>query len=61
MLACCTLLGLALVHKNNNTHNAQTLKGHGKDIHDIAVHPTRPQLVLTGSKDESIRLWNIET
>jgi len=33
----------------------QSLKGHGKDIHDVAVHPTRPQLVLTGSKDESIR------
>ncbi|KAI8476637.1 MAG: WD40-repeat-containing domain protein [Monoraphidium minutum] len=36
-----------------------SLKGHGKDIHDIAAHPSRPQLVLTASKDESVRLWSL--
>ncbi|KXZ50387.1 hypothetical protein GPECTOR_16g560 [Gonium pectorale] len=38
-----------------------TLSGHGKGINDIAVHPSRPHLVLTGSDDESVRLWNIRT
>lgn len=38
-----------------------TLEGHGKDLHDIAVHPTRPQLVATASKDQSLRLWNLGT
>jgi WD40 repeat protein len=44
------------------THTAgtdQSLRGHGKDIHDIAVHPSRPHLVLTASKDESVRLWSL--
>ncbi|KIZ04250.1 Polycomb group protein FERTILIZATION-INDEPENDENT ENDOSPERM [Monoraphidium neglectum] len=36
-----------------------SLRGHGKDIHDIAVHPSRPHLVLTASKDESVRLWSL--
>lgn len=42
-------------------HPLQSLRGHGKDIHDVAVHPSRPQLVLTASKDESIRLWNLQS
>jgi hypothetical protein len=29
---------------------AQALKGHGKEINDLAVHPTEPELVLSGSK-----------
>ncbi|GBG00405.1 hypothetical protein Rsub_13129 [Raphidocelis subcapitata] len=36
-----------------------SLKGHGSDIHDIAAAPSRPQLVLTASKDESVRLWSL--
>eukprot|EP00877_Chromochloris_zofingiensis_P000785 jgi/Chrzof1/10707/Cz05g09160.t1 len=39
----------------------ESFKGHGKDVHDIAVHPQRPHLFLTASKDHSIRLWNILT
>ena len=30
-------------------------------MHDIAAHPTRHQLALTASKDESIRLWHVES
>lgn len=40
-------------------HHPQSLQGHGNDIHDIAVHPSSPALVLTASKDESVRLWNL--
>ncbi|GFR44999.1 hypothetical protein Agub_g6309, partial [Astrephomene gubernaculifera] len=35
-----------------------TFSGHGQDINDIAVHPQRPHLFLTGSDDCSVRLWN---
>ena len=29
---------------------AQTARGHGDSINDIAVHPLRPSLVLTASR-----------
>lgn len=38
-----------------------TFEGHGQSINDIAVHPTRPHLVATASKDHSLRLWNIRS
>lgn len=39
----------------------QSLEGHGQPINDIAVHPTHPEWVVTASKDNSLRLWNIKT
>lgn len=37
------------------------LEGHGQCINDIAVHPTRPHLVISASRDNSLRLWNLRT
>lgn len=28
-------------------------------MNDIAVHPRRPELVATASKDQTLRLWNL--
>ncbi|CAH8359740.1 unnamed protein product [Eruca vesicaria subsp. sativa] len=42
-----------LIHK--------TLVGHGDSVNEIRTHPAKPQLVLSASKDESVRLWNVET
>jgi WD40 repeat protein len=38
-----------------------SLRGHGKDVHDVAVHPRHPNLALTASRDHSVRLWNLRT
>jgi polycomb protein EED len=39
---------------------AMTLSGHGKDIDDLKFSPTNEWLLLSASKDESIRLWNVK-
>ena len=39
---------------------SMTLTGHGKDIYDLKFSPTDEWLLLSASKDESIRLWNVK-
>ncbi|WZZ61298.1 hypothetical protein YC2023_061405 [Brassica napus] len=39
----------------------KTLVGHEGPVNEIRTHPMKPQLVLSASKDGSVRLWNIET
>ena len=35
------------------------LMGHGNSINDLRFHPYKPSLLLSASKDESIRLWDV--
>ncbi len=37
-----------------------TLSGHGNEIYDMSINPTNPWLLISASKDESLRLWNIK-
>lgn len=39
----------------------KTLTGHGSSINHITTHPRDSALILTASKDESLRLWNLRT
>ncbi|CAG7822860.1 unnamed protein product [Allacma fusca] len=38
-----------------------SLRGHPNSINDMLFHPRKPELVLTASKDHSLRLWNTVT
>lgn len=38
-----------------------TAEGHGDAVNDIAVHPIRPSLFVTASRDHSLRLWNVKS
>lgn len=39
----------------------QHLKGHGSSVNDLKLHPFEPRLLLSASRDHSIRLWNMAT
>ncbi|KAM0040281.1 putative transcription factor WD40-like family [Helianthus debilis subsp. tardiflorus] len=45
--------------RNENIH--KNLVGHGNSINEVRTKTLNPSLVLSASKDESVRLWNVQT
>ncbi|PAN34236.1 hypothetical protein PAHAL_6G076500 [Panicum hallii] len=40
---------------------AKSLVGHGGSINEIRTQALKPSLIISASKDESVRLWNVHT
>lgn len=53
--------GILRVMNVQKAESKMALPGHGEAINDLKVHPRDPALVMTASKDESLRLWNLRT
>jgi hypothetical protein len=51
--------GIIKVIDTNQRSLHMTLSGHGNDITDLKFSPTNDWLLLSSSKDESVRLWNV--
>lgn len=54
-------LGVVRVLNVSRCRLEKTLTGHGGSINHISTHPRDPALILTASRDESLRLWNLRT
>ncbi|XP_052166040.1 polycomb group protein FIE1 [Oryza glaberrima] len=39
----------------------KSLVGHGGSVNEIKSQPLNPSLIISASKDESIKLWNVQT
>ena len=53
--------GIIKVINASNFKVDTALIGHGNEILDITTHPVDNNLIISASKDESVRLWNIKT
>lgn len=60
LLAVAGLCGAIKIINILKQDIAAILPGHGNSVNDLKVHPIDTNLLLSASKDESIRLWNIK-
>lgn len=61
LLACGGLSSVIRIINLNERNELRQLIGHRNEIYDLKFHPNEPDLLLSASKDFSIRLWNILT
>lgn len=53
--------GIIRIISPSNPTSIKYLSGHGGAINDLKVSSLSPEIVLSASKDHSLRLWNIRT
>ncbi|KAJ8747511.1 hypothetical protein K2173_009248 [Erythroxylum novogranatense] len=53
--------GIIRVVDASNEKIYKSFVGHGDSINEIRTQPLKPSLVVSASKDESVRLWNVQT
>lgn len=53
--------GIMRVINASNEEIHKSFVGHGDSINEIRTQPLKPSLVISASKDESVRLWNVHT
>lgn len=61
VLVAAGCYGIIRIISPNNPNSIKYLSGHGGAINDLKVSPLTPELVLSASRDYSLRLWNIRT
>lgn len=61
LLAVAGQLGIIRIINLMEQRVTRTLMGHGNSINDLRFHPYQPTLLLSASKDESIRLWAVDS
>ncbi|GLT65447.1 hypothetical protein SLA2020_378790 [Shorea laevis] len=55
------LNGIIWVIDASNEKIHKSFVGHGDSINEIRTQPLKPSLIVSASKDESVRLWNVHT
>lgn len=59
LLAIAGVSGIVRVINVTTEGVWKDIRGHGNSVNDVCAHPLAPHLLISASKDESVRLWNI--